>query len=625
MQRTHFSMPQAALDLSKVVLGLLVISVLLLSSSVAHAQPAPPANAVSRQAPAWTSAGAKLPISYDASLLSGTVRYVATNGNDTSHAGNIRTPYATLAKAYDSSNAHDTILVRGGTYRQGNIIIKPSKPVRIIAYPGEIPVFNGATKVSDWTTEDNFKYSSYSAIPVTDGSGIAFTSGQNLTGAGDGKLPDQAWVGAKQLKQVQTKGALQEGMFYVEGSRLYVMASDANKGNLEVSSLRNFINIQAPGTKIEGIKVTRYSNSANDYGVIKISPTADKTLLKNVIVSNTSFIAVTIAGNSDLNIGTTLKNVTISYSNWMGVNPTYTDNLTFDRVYIHNMNQWGEFSYSPQSGAIKTSRTHHTKVLNSQIRNNKGHGIWFDQSNYDAQIAGNVIADNLGSAVFFEISDDLLLINNYIRTPPNGDRAVKLAGSSGLKLINNTILGGSDPVGIYVDNRSKPGCANPANALCSNSYSSDRDTVRPYQANMSWMPQLDIMINNVIAYPARAGYCSVATTVCITQKNGSATVPISSIIHNNTTINGNVYANGKGPLIVTPAGTYDTTNAFAAAMGKTSANTSASLRGNSYVASEGTPTTELEKLHKNAVSIPTNAIINQYLPAGTKHYGVIFK
>lgn len=581
------------------------------------------------KAGSWQSAGAHLPINYDVSSLSGKVQYVATNGND-GNSGNVSAPYATLAKAYATSSANDTIVLRGGEYRQGNITITPAKPVKVIAYPGETPVFNGASKVSGgWTDEGALKYRSYSAMPVTNGSGINFTSGQNLAGAGDGKFPDQAWVGATQLKQVQTKGAVSAGTFYVEGGRLYMAASDIAKGNVEVSSLRNFMSIQAPGTVLEGIKVTRYSNSANDYGVIKLNGSADKVLIRNVELTDAAFIAMTISGGGDLNDGTTLKNVTIANSNWMGVNPNYTDNLTFDQVLITNMNQWNEFTYSPQSGAIKTSRTRYTKVIDSQIRDNKSHGVWFDQSNYDAQVAGNVITDNAGSAVFFEISDNLLLINNYIRTLPSGDRAVKLAGSSGLKLINNTIVGGADPIGIYVDNRSKPGCANPAQPLCANSYGSDRDTVRPYLASMDWMPRLDMMVNNIIVYPKGAGYCGVVTTVCITQSNSGANAPLNMVIHSKTVISGNVYANGTGTIVATPVGKYATPSSFAAAMAKAPVNMSNleenSLQGDSYVASDGTPTEKLYVLHSKAAGVPTNATINKYLPADTKHYGAVFK
>ncbi len=579
------------------------------------------------------SAGAHLPISYNLSSLTGTVRYMATNGSD-SNAGTAAAPYATLSKAYSASAAGDTIVVRGGTYRQGNLTF--TKAVKVIAYPGEIPVFNGAqTASSGWTTEGSYQYHSYTAMPVTDGSGISFTTGQNLNGAGDGKFPDQAWVGSAQLKQVQTKGALQAGMFYVESGRLYMMASDVAKGNVEVSNLRSFVSIQAANTTLEGIRITRFSNTASDYGVVKILENADNATLRNVEVSESAFMAVLVSGSSNLNTGLTFKNVTILSANWMGVSLNYTDNATFDGVNVTNTDQWDEFSNSPQSGAIKTSRTRYTKVLNSQFTNNKGPGVWFDQSNYDAQVANNIFTGNTGTSFFYEISDKLTFVNNYIVSPSNGERAFKAAGSSGLRLINNTIIGGDDPVGIYVDGRSIAGCANPANAVCSGSYSSDRDSLRPYLSTIDWIPRIDMMYDNIIAYPKAIGYCGGIVALCINKTTSGVTIPINTIIHQadslrpKTAINGNVYANGTGSIIGADGARYTTPSAFASVMAGSPVNISgfetAGLYGDSYVNTDGSPTAALAALHSQAAPVPTDSIINQYIPAGTKHYGVTYK
>ncbi len=620
--------PKMTIAAFAVVFGIIGISTLLLTRAATPGS-------------TWEDAGAHLPISYNIASLTGTVRYVAPGGNDTSGTGSASAPYATLAKAYSVAGSGDNIVVRGGTYRQGNVTITSAKPVKIIAYPGETPVFDGAAAVpatTGWVTEGSLKYRAYTPMPVTDGSGISFTTGQNLAGDGVGKYPDQAWVGTTQLRQVSAKGSVVAGKFYVDrtNNRIYLLATDVSKGSIEVANLRNFITVQAPGTTLEGLKITRYSNTASDYGVVKVTETADNFTARNVDISDTAFIAMLITGGSRVNKGATLKNVSVSTSNWMGVSASYTDNLTFDQVYLKGMNQWSEFTYSPQSGAIKTSRTRYTKVLNSQIRNNVSHGMWFDQSNYDVQVAGNVIADNSGTAVFFEISDKLTLANNYIRTKVAGARAVKLAGSSGLRLINNTIFGGVDPVGIYVDSRSIAGCANPAHAVCAGSYSSDRDTLRPYLPTITWIPRLDMMVNNVISYPTAAGYCTTTTDVCITQTNGSANVPLNTIIHKadsvspQTIINGNVYANGTGNIINTAVGKFTTTSAFSAAMAKAPVSISgfeaAGLYGNTYVSTaDGNPTSALAALHSSAAVVPTDAIVNQYVPAGTKHYGVTFR
>ena len=78
------------------------------------------------------------------------------------------------------------------------------------------------------------------------------------------------------------------------------------------------------------------------------------------------------------------------------------------------MNQFKEFTNAPQSGAFKASRNRNVEFVDGVVENNNGHGVWFDQSSYDAEVAGNRFIGNSGSSVFFEISDGLVLANNYI-------------------------------------------------------------------------------------------------------------------------------------------------------------------------------------------------------------------
>jgi parallel beta-helix repeat protein len=586
------------------------------------------------------AAGAMLPINYSLSAVGGTQRFVATNGNDTSGTGTTAAPYATLAKAISVAANNDRIIVRGGTYRsQSNVTVPNSKTLRILAYPGETPVFNGARAVSGgWVIEGSYRYISYAPRPATDGNGIAFTANENLTGDGIGKYPDQAWIGGTQLKQVSAKSSVVNNSFWVDrtNNRLYLTATDAAKSGIEVSQENVFLTVLSAYTDIEGLTITRYSNTASDYAVVKFAATADTNFMKNDVISDSAFQAISFSGGADKNDGSTMQNVTVSTSNWMGVNAAITDNFTMDAVKINNMNQFGEFSYSPQSGALKTSRTWHTKVLNSAILNNQSHGLWFDQSNYDVHLANSTISGNAGSGVFFEISDRLTMVNNYVSNSSTTTQAVKLAGSSGLRLVNNTIVGGASPLAVFTDSRSKAGCADPAQPLCSGSYSSDRDTYHTHLATLDWIPRVDLMINNIIAYPTGSGACGV-TAFCLTQTNSTATVPINTTIHKadslrpQTVINGNVYANGTGTIFRfnTPLANYTTaaqiTSGLAGSPVGIGGMETAGKSGNSYVTTNGTPSSALSSAHSQAAAVPTDSDINKYLPAGTRHYGVTYR
>jgi hypothetical protein len=467
---------------------------------------------------------------------------------------------------------------------------------------------------------------------------MSFSTGQGLTGDGAGKFPDQAWVGSAQLRQVAAKSSVVAGTFWVDQSnkRVYLYGTDAAKGGVEVSSLDVFLTIQGADGLVEGLRVSRFSNSADDYGVVKLLGAADRTVVRDVEISEAAFQALMLAGEESMSgilEGVVLENLTISRANWMGISSNMVGNLTMRRLWISGLNQFKEFTNAPQSGAFKASRNRNVKFVDGVVENNNGHGVWFDQSSYDVEVAGNRITGNSGSSVFFEISDGLVLANNYINS--TGERAVKLAGASGLVLVNNTIVGGSDPVGVYVDSRSKPGCADPSKPLCAGGTSTDRDKVRPWLPRLDWMPRIDLMINNIITYPKASGYCGGLVTVCITGSNGTATAPLNTVIHKadpsrgipQTVIDGNVYANGSGTAVSTTVGKFATHSTFGTAMASSPVSIGGiearGKTGNSWVNGDGSRTSALSAKNSEAVAVPTNAKINQYVPAGTRAYGYL--
>jgi hypothetical protein len=148
------------------------------------------------------------------------------------------------------------------------------------------------------------------------------------------------------------------------------------------------------------------------------------------------------------------------------------------------------------------------------------------------------------------------------------------------------------------------------------------------------MPRIDAMYNNIIAYPNASGYCGAVTATCITVANSTASAPIQTIIHKEdavrgipqTFINYNVYANGTSRLISTPTG-YTSLSTFTTAMAGSPVLISGidanSKSGNSWVNADGSPTAALSAVHSEAMAIPNDAKINQYVSAGTRHYGVL--
>lgn len=614
---------------------------------------------------AGNAAGATLPISYNISSLTGTVRYASPNGSTTS-ACTSADP-CTIARAVSqTTTANSTIVLYGGMYRnQANIQISGSgrDGLRIVAYPGQIPEIRGSIEVPtsaspEWVAEGSFRYRSYVPRPFQNGGGVNFgdlADMTNLSGDGVGRYADQAWIGTTALKQTLNKSTLVDGQFYVDRTtnRLYMTANDAAKSGIETSrpgSLTTadrdrLFQIFSARVTIEGVKINRYSANANDYGAITLESTASNATILNTELSDMPFEAV----HTGLNDNILMKNVTIKNIAWQAVNANQTDNFTFDSVKITDTDPFDEFTSSPASGALKTSRTRGTKILNSFIANNKSHGLWFDQSNINVAVVKNLIRDNYGAGVFFEISDGLTLANNYIAAPASGTgQPVKMAGSSGLRLVNNTIVGGTDPFGIYIDSRSGAACAASASGCLPGvqTWSGDRQGrfASSIGNTMDWMPRIDVMVNNIIAYPrtGSGSLCGSTTSVglCFLLKHSSgATTTLDAVIHKadatrnlpQTVIDGNVYANGTSRIIRDGIRDYSDVASWTAALAGSPVlipgMDAKGKSGNSWLNTDGTATSALATANTQAYVIPaytgTNAVINQYIPAGTQVYGAL--
>ncbi len=600
-------------------------------------------------------AGASLPIDYGTADLPGRVLFVAPTGSD-SAPGTVERPLGSVTAALKvaATGERTAIVARGGLYREGALFVPATKSINLRSYPGEIAVFRGSRALAGaWRTEsDGLRSHAYSPQPVDYGSGLGDSSGFADPVA---QHPDQVWVDSRQLRQVLNRTAVTTGTFFVDrsASRVLLAPADQSAGVVEASGERRFITIRGDETTLEGIKVERFSNSLADYGVIRIEHTTDRTdpldgiTIADVVIDDSAMQAVQVlvadsAGfprryPEDLVNNVTFRDVTISDSNWMGIAANWVDGLYLDRVRIVGSNGFGEFRSSPQSGALKTSRVRDVRVAGSVIANNRSHALWFDQSNVKAVVVGNEITGNAGAGVFWEISDDIVIANNYISVPASGSNAVKVAGASGVRLINNTLVGGRDVLGVYTDSRSKPGCASATAPLCDYSYSSDRDGVRPRPATLDWMPRIDLLLNNILAHPASPGYCAGRATMCVTTTNAGATVPLNSILHSaqptrgipSTRLEGNVYVDGNGAAIRVGPGSFSTLSpwrTFLASEPLGLVNQEGSARtGDGLVSADGRPTGLLAAEHNQAAPIPTDATINAYISSGTRHYGVLWR
>ena len=93
----------------------------------------------------------RLNVNYNGCYLpyyAGTIYYVSNSGDDLNDGLSEATPWKTITNSIPKLKPGDTLLVRGGIYREGNIEVLTSgsvtNPINIKNYPGETPLISGS-------------------------------------------------------------------------------------------------------------------------------------------------------------------------------------------------------------------------------------------------------------------------------------------------------------------------------------------------------------------------------------------------------------------------------------------------------------------------------------------------
>ena len=108
-----------------------------------------PALIFSIQTPAQPSGGPYGPVrqTYQLPMVTGKIYYVAPDG-ETEASGEMLTAPTTIEKAIEQVKTGDAIVMRGGTYRTGNLEF--NQGITIQPYQDEQPVLKGTYVASDW-------------------------------------------------------------------------------------------------------------------------------------------------------------------------------------------------------------------------------------------------------------------------------------------------------------------------------------------------------------------------------------------------------------------------------------------------------------------------------------------
>ncbi len=368
----------------------------------------------------------------------------AADGGD----GSLERPYARVSDALDRIRESGTIVLRAGTYRD-ELFIGRSKTVELRAYPGEEVWFDGADPIEGWVRDGATWRAPWPH---------EFSSSPSYTGGEDGTEPtwqfvsedhpfaahpEQVWIDGKRLSQVAVD-EVEPGSFAVDpDAGELVLGEDPGDRMVEASVRQRAVHLRSADSAIVGIGFRRYAPSVPTLGALVLE--GDRARLVDVVVEQASTTGVFVTGQ-----GSTLERVTVRRSGMIGVTANFADGLAI-RDSLIERNNVERFNHAPVAGGIKVTRSRDVAITGSVVRDNLGHGVWFDQSVKHATLASTDLLHNRGHGVFVEISDDVLLADLVIAG--SGRIGAKLNDASRVRVWRSTIVGNGLGIAVLQDDR----------------------------------------------------------------------------------------------------------------------------------------------------------------------------
>jgi len=600
-----------------------------------------------------------LPVGSASYTVPGGAIFMATNGSD-SNGGTIGSPVATLTKAISLVSTGGTIVVRAGSYNEGEDTQDSGYPMGVVLqksitiqnYPGEAVWFDGSTPVvGTWTSNSGTWNTPYDRIfnrsPTNDDGKDDGWGAQ--TGAGgwwtdpnvpQACYPDMVFYDGVQLDQVATIGEVTTGTFFIEGAdtglKKWFQGTKIHIGDNPAGHQIRYANkakfMTLPGftytTTIRGVGIRRYASYVVGHGTIynQHDLTLENVWCEDVraeFMSLDTSPAFTITKVTALRVG----------NNVIGSNQA--DNVLIDRADFRQANyaKWNIFG--PSIATIKLNKCQLLTVKNSIFKDTYGSGFWCD-STCNSPIIVNTLFQNITNRpIDYETASDGIIAN--CKFISNGADTIFINDSDTTRIYNCTLAennwgnrGTGGPRGVDSSPNVSPISLGQSTRRYDNSnYSFNIDTRLPstYYSSFSqhqWTINYITVINTVIARPGANAY-----DMFITSNSGDNFRAAGRTFVNDMhpTMNGNVYHWSSQPQYpwvaamgygVNPQVSFSLTSwRTNTGMDTSSSFTTSDPLNASYQITNQT-------YHNNAVALPSDIAALIGHPTGTKHAGAFW-
>jgi Right handed beta helix region len=424
----------------------LFLSFLLLSVTVAYAQP---------------SGGPYGPVDQRYEIPKAAhVYFVASDGNADSPGTTLEKP-TTLESAIERVVTGDAIVMRGGVYRTGGLVL--NQGVTIQPYLNERPILKGTQVATKWEAlRDHVWRTKWAQLFPAAPLGWWQRAREGMRTPLCKFNNDMVFVDGELLNPKSWEGELDAHSFFVDYKDGYVyIGVDPTNKLVEITAHDSaLVRTSAPvhgktndhkGPVIRGITFTQYAYRALEVEGKKHFTVADEptdepvglsdpatfgkevigTVLENVTISYCSRVAGYFRGD-----GLIIRNSLISDTGTEGIYVIGSSDVLLERNIIRRNNVRQLTGYYPSAVKIFNQTRRVTFRDNLIVDQPYSNGVWYDVGNRDGVIVNNWIegADN---GFFFEISRGATVAGNVFVRCNNG---VRVLNSADVHVYNNTFI-----------------------------------------------------------------------------------------------------------------------------------------------------------------------------------------
>ena len=401
---------------------------------------------------------------YQLPSKAGKIFYVAPDGK-TEASGEMLNKPTTLEAAIERIKTGDAIIMRGGTYRTGNLVL--NQGITIQPYVDEQPVLKGTYVASEWQNLENGLWTtSWSHLFP---SKPADWWRRNREGK---KTPlyrfnnDMVFVDGKFLQAVGWEGEVDANTYYIDSDAgvVYIGVDPTDKlveiTAFDVAILRTTKECHGKisdrkGYVIRGITFTQYAYRALEIEGTDpdgLSDEADHgkevigTTLEHCTISYCSRVAGYLRGDHMI-----IRHCKVSDTSTEGIYILSSSDVLLEKNIFTRNNIENITGYYPAAVKIFNQCYRVTCQDNLVIDLPNSNGIWYDVGNVDGRFLNNWVQDvgnNKGffsieqpwpsdNGFFFEISKGAICAGNVF---VNCDHGLWVLNSSDVHIYNNTFV-----------------------------------------------------------------------------------------------------------------------------------------------------------------------------------------